>query len=67
MRQMVEPKRLTCAGARTRFEDSDIAEQISGVLADSKAAGEARVFTVGVGTSDPKASSPRSSLPAAPR
>jgi HK97 family phage major capsid protein len=36
------------------FEDSDIADQIGAVFADSKAAEEARVFTTGTGTTEPK-------------
>jgi HK97 family phage major capsid protein len=36
------------------FEDSDIAQQIGRVFADSKAAEEARVFTTGNGTTEPK-------------
>jgi HK97 family phage major capsid protein len=36
------------------FEDSDIAQQIGRVFADSKAAEEARVFAVGNGTTEPK-------------
>jgi len=36
------------------FEDSDIARQIGRLFADSKAAEEARVFTTGNGTTEPK-------------
>ncbi|MDQ5821083.1 MAG: phage major capsid protein [Actinomycetota bacterium] len=36
------------------FEDSDIAQQIGAVFADSKAVEEARVFTTGNGTTEPK-------------
>src|SRR3954453_1273562 len=36
------------------YEDSSIAQQIGGVFADSKAAEEARVFTTGAGTTEPK-------------
>jgi HK97 family phage major capsid protein len=36
------------------YEDSSIAQQIAGVFADSKAAEEARVFTTGSGTTEPK-------------
>jgi HK97 family phage major capsid protein len=36
------------------FEDSDISTQIGGVFADSKAVEEARVFTLGNGSTEPK-------------
>lgn len=36
------------------YEDSSIAAQIGAVFADSKAAEEARVFTTGAGTTEPK-------------
>jgi len=36
------------------FEDSSIAQQIGALFADSKAAEEARVFSVGTGTSEPR-------------
>lgn len=36
------------------YEDSDIVQQIGAVFADSKAAEEARVFTLGNGTTEPK-------------
>jgi HK97 family phage major capsid protein len=36
------------------YEDSDIAQQIGNVFADSKSAEEARVFTLGNGTTEPK-------------
>jgi hypothetical protein len=36
------------------YEDSSIAQQIATVFADSKAAEEARVFTMGNGTTEPK-------------
>jgi hypothetical protein len=35
-------------------EDSDIATQIGNVFQDSKSAEEARVFTLGNGTTEPK-------------
>lgn len=43
-----------CAVTFELFEDSDIATQLANVFADSKAAEEARVFTTGNGTTEPK-------------
>jgi HK97 family phage major capsid protein len=49
------------------FEDSDIVQQIGKVLYDAKRVEEGRVFTLGNGTTEPKASSRRSSLRVAVR